>query len=620
MSQAEELLNSLTDEQMATYLANSESEPHIIIGNDRYIKVPESLKRIAVENDHNIETVVFDCPRYWDDHDLSRMVIYINYKLSNGFTGSYIADNITVDGDILHFSWTITRTITSVKGNIIFLVCAKKTDADGNEENHWNSELNTEMYVSEGLETDLIVEEEYPDVVTQLLERMYVVEGINVQASEMQSLVTDAKAAAKGAQNFASDAKNTLDMINLKDADIRNSYANAIKGNVGGEIIRVDDVSPIEHDVKCWVHGKNLIPNFTGAGSNPVHEGVTFSWVSGGHTITLNGTSTGGGGRTLAKSFCTPITLRKGVSYSLQCSLVSGSASKCLVFLNDYHKDTVVMQTSLFGAYGTVIPTKDIQCYVGVNAVDGTTYENTTVDFQLEEGPVATSYEPWVDPSTVTVKKCGKVVFSKASQTVSGVNEPWTSLLVAAVRVPPGDYVASCRFNQVGQDISIVSLSPRSYNDYAVPLVRYSSLNSTENKSGYLQAMFTVGKEHGGFQIFLYSNTPNEPLTTECLFEDIYVEVGSVATGYEQYIGEDYTPESDGTCIVKSVSPTMTLFTNTAGVTVEAEYNRDTTKMFESYVLTDEAKNEIATKVEDDMAEVLASLNSYATSLIGGDS
>lgn len=38
------------------------------------------------------------------------------------------------------------------------------------------------------------------------------------------------------------------------------------------------------------------------------------------------------------------------------------------------------------------------------------------------------------------------------------------------------------------------------------------------------------------------------------------------------------------------------------------------------YVLTEADKAKIAAIVEDDMAEVLASLNSYAESLIGGDS
>ena len=60
MSGAEELLNR----EATTYLARLEAEPHIVIGEDRFITVPSELKRIAVQYDHNIETVTFDCPRY----------------------------------------------------------------------------------------------------------------------------------------------------------------------------------------------------------------------------------------------------------------------------------------------------------------------------------------------------------------------------------------------------------------------------------------------------------------------------------------------------------------------------------------------------------------------------
>ena len=63
MSQAEELLNSLS----AGDTTETAIEGHIVIGNDRFITVPEEPKRIGVQYDHNIETVTFDCPRYVSD-------------------------------------------------------------------------------------------------------------------------------------------------------------------------------------------------------------------------------------------------------------------------------------------------------------------------------------------------------------------------------------------------------------------------------------------------------------------------------------------------------------------------------------------------------------------------
>ena len=168
MSQAEELLNTLnTTEQFA----DESEEPHIIIDDNRIVTVPGKLKRLAVQYDHDIETVTFDCPRYWDGLDMSQMSIYINYLRSDTYTGTYKAKNITVDSDhdtIMHFDWTISKNVSLIFGKLVFLVCVRKTDDSGNEVNHWNSELCKDCYVSEGLECDgEELKELYPDVIDQ---------------------------------------------------------------------------------------------------------------------------------------------------------------------------------------------------------------------------------------------------------------------------------------------------------------------------------------------------------------------------------------------------------------------------------------------------------------------
>lgn len=192
-SQADALLSSMTGSDaelgsaelgtmvlgMSAY-DSGDVEEHIIVQPNRYIVVPEALKRIAVQYDNDVETVTFDCPRYWDEHDLSEMKIYINYLRADNKPGCYPVDNgVTVDEDdeaIIHFDWTIRRDVTEVDGKIVFLVCAKDVDEDGNEAEHWNSELCTDLYVSEGLETQETVVKRYPDLITHLLVRMDVVE------------------------------------------------------------------------------------------------------------------------------------------------------------------------------------------------------------------------------------------------------------------------------------------------------------------------------------------------------------------------------------------------------------------------------------------------------------
>lgn len=170
MSQADELLDRLSESEVSPLLADETTEPHIVIGDDRFISVPKELQRIAVQYDHDVETVTFDCPRYWDGLDMSQLLIYINYMRADRVVGSYKAQNIVVDmtdPNTMHFDWTVSRNVSLIKGALKFLVCIKKGDEDGNEVNHWNSELNTEMYISEGLETEETFLNPYPDVILQ---------------------------------------------------------------------------------------------------------------------------------------------------------------------------------------------------------------------------------------------------------------------------------------------------------------------------------------------------------------------------------------------------------------------------------------------------------------------
>lgn len=170
MSKAEELLNTLESSNVSLMALDGE-EPHIVIGADRYITVPDQLKRIAVQYDHDIETVTFDCPRYWDDHDMSTMAIYINYLCPDRSSGVFPATNVKVsasDSSIMQFDWTISKNVTMAEGKLTFLVCIKNADSDGNEKNHWNSELCTDCYISKGLEINAgAYEDIVPDFIAQ---------------------------------------------------------------------------------------------------------------------------------------------------------------------------------------------------------------------------------------------------------------------------------------------------------------------------------------------------------------------------------------------------------------------------------------------------------------------
>lgn len=135
-------------------------EPHIIINSDRSVTIPEELKNIAVQYDHNIETVTFDCPRYWDGNDLSEMIININFVRPDKYEDTYVCKNVTVDSDdpnIMHFDWTISRNVTEVSGTLTFIVCVRKSYIDGETSQVWHSQKCDACTILTGLKCDQAV-------------------------------------------------------------------------------------------------------------------------------------------------------------------------------------------------------------------------------------------------------------------------------------------------------------------------------------------------------------------------------------------------------------------------------------------------------------------------------
>lgn len=290
MSKADELLNSLSDEDISLQLVNPETEPHIVIGDDRIVSVPKELQRIAVQYDHDVETVTFDCPRYWDGLDMSKMNIYVNYMRKDQYVDSYKTTDIAVDTanpNVMHFNWTISRNVSKVSGGLKFLVCIKKSDDEGFEINHWNSELNNEMYISEGLEADPSTLDPYPDIISQW----------ENEVNDIKKILLDARDAGEfdGATYTPSvDDEGNLSWTNDKgkvNPPTKNvkgySPSIAVKEITGGHQLVITDYTGSQTvDVLNGTNGKN---GTNGAdGQDGVSPTVATEAVTGGTKVTIS--------------------------------------------------------------------------------------------------------------------------------------------------------------------------------------------------------------------------------------------------------------------------------------------------------------------------------------------
>lgn len=563
MVTANDLLKSLT---------NSEVEGHIVIGNDRHVIVPASLKRIAVQYDHNIETVTFDCPRYWDNIDMSKMSIYVNYMRSDGYADSYPVTNVTVDNNIMHFNWTISRNVTEVKGAITFLVCVKKTDAEGNEVNHWNSELCQDMFVSEGMETEEQISDLSSDLVTQLLLRMESVEQINIQASEMQNILSETTAEAnraEAARDLAVDA----------EGNIKNSYANAFKGGASGEILRVDDVSPIEHDVKCYVHGKNLFDV-----SKITNTNVATNNGNGSITIAANNYYC----RLNQKLGHVCPHLKSGDVAVL--SFNSNSSNTKYMYFHGLQRtwnvgEYITLTKEILDSYITIYGFADNDPLYGQECIIS--------NIQIEKGTIATTYEPYIDPTSVTVSCHGKNMFPVTLGTYNGVTLSKQNDYYILNGTATGSGLFITKIGYLPAGTYTVSANNPNHNNLGhvfVPIVQLyspdtlSSIAAIDDKvNSSATGIIKAGTEYESRIRYQEGVTYNNFIVKPQL------EFGNKATEYEPYVEKQLVvPTTNGICSVKSHSPTMTFNIDTAGSKLDVEYNRDTSILNTVYIGSDE--------------------------------
>ena len=178
MATAEELLNSISENQVS--VLSEDDGIFVIDGESRTITVPDSERLFGVEGDKDVERKYFQCPKIVGDNiDLSQHQIYVSYVFTTTENntafptignGLYHCDDVEVSGDNITFSWLLSGNVFANPGFIAFKVMAKKSEG-GELKTKWNTApaVGTVLLtVPDGEE----IEEEYPDVINQIFDRL----------------------------------------------------------------------------------------------------------------------------------------------------------------------------------------------------------------------------------------------------------------------------------------------------------------------------------------------------------------------------------------------------------------------------------------------------------------
>lgn len=187
MPSVEELL-SQTSEEVETY-ADTGIEYCTVDDDTRLVTIPDKYKKLGVESDEKVKRIWFRFPKLVGNNgvDLSAIGVRVNFRNANGDGDIYIVEDLTTDGDYVIFSWELTRKVTSYKGNVSFVVCAVKSATDGTIKNEWNTTLNKECEVLEGLEVTEQIAQENPDIIEYILANL----GGSVSAEQIAQAVEE---------------------------------------------------------------------------------------------------------------------------------------------------------------------------------------------------------------------------------------------------------------------------------------------------------------------------------------------------------------------------------------------------------------------------------------------
>lgn len=564
------------------------NEVLVIDPNTRQINIPGSELIFGVVSDENAERKYFLCPRYvGNDLDLTTCFLRVNYRNANGEIDAHLISDValTEDGENITFSWELARKVTQYKGQIAFVICATRPGDNGKLLNEWHT-TQTNGIVLDGVEpTNVDVTGATTDVITQLI-TMVEAQTAKV-ATEGTNQVTVVKTVAKTAQDDAVaqvEAKGASTLATIPGdytaaVSAVQSAANAIRKKVSGAVIRVDDVSPMEHYPEIWVHGKNILP-YPYKQNSATAYGGTFTVQSDGGVL-CSGIPTDYVSLNLNAD--APVVKSGNIVFS-----ASGDYENVNISMVIYDKDDNVLFTKETWKGASPIsvnmdnyPTATrwlvfLKRGTPNQEMRGTLYP------QIEVGTTATAYTPYIDPTTVKVRRCGRNIippeYSEGNLTRSGIT--WETLSDGRVR-------ATGTTDSTGTYLSVVTLvseklhlmSGVTYHFSCIPtkdgtcyayVKDANSVNFFDRGNG---ATFTpTVSGPAAVTIVVSSNA-----TVSGVVFSPMLEVTSKASAFEQSESETQIPASDGTVSgLTAVSPTMTLLTDTAGVTIDCEYSRDT--------------------------------------------
>ena len=355
-----------------------------------------------------------------------------------------------------------------------------------------------------------------------------------------------------------------------------NKLSNCLKGTANGEVVLLDDISPIANNIDVSVRGKNLVD-------------ISFDkWVE---------NPTLGTGKYIRLPFT------EGQTFTVSFALLNEESIPKYFYLFALNADGTKKESYLIGdAVKIPTSTKTVasgqEYYIGCATAATTSFDDKFTNWlakfayiQVELGSSATAYAPYIeDLSAVKVWAQGKnlvdedAIFTGLEFVKQEDGSYYGKMTSVATAFENTAHIAGRFSIQYDGKCDESSLSATPFTvkvTYTDGTIVYSSAgefgvndNTGEwiHKSTQTSAVKIVDRIE-----LAYNNRKS------IYIRNLQIELGDTATAYEPYKEPvEYTVNADGTTDgIKPILPNTTLTTNTNGAIMDIEYSKDINKAYQ---------------------------------------
>lgn len=364
------------------------------------------------------------------------------------------------------------------------------------------------------------------------------------------------------------------------------NFCNVFKGEKSGFIVSLEDISPIQHEIKVNVRSKNLfdISKISDNSSVANNNDGSLTVVANGYSVNTN---------KKLQELCP--SLKAGDVCTL--TLKTDSTFANFIFLSGLGRTwnsgasvtiTDEMLNSEFVIYGRHTSEED--------------YGQPTVisDIQIELGDVSTPFVPYLNPVGESLKKMGKNLlpypYHETTKTENGVtftdNGDGTITVNGTATADTTFYFNRVKMDEINLPPAIYTLSGCGDGASTSTYYCYTEMRVKDKN---LKTLVDYG--NGGtfdYSTLTASNIDNinsflrikAGFTAENLVVKPQLEYGNKATEYEKYVSpEIFVSDNDGNVggVVTDI-PNITLIPQSVGAILDCSYNKDINRIIDKIV------------------------------------